>query len=99
MKKFTIVLVFFLLLLTSFCIIASANDMHLKMFKGLNGETFNLYYKEDINTVNNKNNNEVGDRVFHEVGDIIYNNGMKEIVIAVSDDGSFISSPYQESIQ
>lgn len=98
LKNFKVVMGGSLLIVISFCIIVNANNMKLKIFKNSSGKNINLYYTDNSSPsfIQNKNSVGINDKDNVEVGDIIYNNDIKEIVVAISDDGTYITLPYED---
>lgn len=101
MKKFIIILSCSLLLIISIAIVANAKVMKAKIFRGENDTVVTLRYAEnDIDSSSvfssgvpctNQDN--------YKVGDIIFENGVKQVVIAVSDDGAYIAQLYDDYIE
>lgn len=63
------------------------------IFTGINGEQITVYTTPKVSIVNKSY---VSDNESVKAGDIIRNGDSIEIVIGVSDDGRYITMPYEE---
>lgn len=104
MKKFIITLACSLVLIASVGIIVNAKNMNSKTFIGQNGTIVNLYYTDtpDIDYSNvpiSSVTSTSEDEENLKVGDIIFENGVKQVVFAVSEDGAYITQTYEDYVK
>lgn len=101
MKKFIIILSCSLLLIISIAIVANAKVMKAKIFRGESDTVVTLRYAE--NDIDSSSVSSSGvpctNQDNYKVGDIIFENGVKQVVIAVSDDGAYIAQLYDDYIE
>lgn len=71
---------------------AFANPSKPELFTGINGEKISVYTNSGFKQANAPTENETVN-----AGDIIEFKGSKEIVIGVSEDGRFITIPFEDS--
>lgn len=90
-KHFIIGITITLLLIICIGIYVSANSSKVEIFSGINGEKISVYTNIDSK---NEGNNIENENV--KAGDIIEFEGSKEIVIGVSEDGRYITMPFED---
>lgn len=93
MKKNYLITGIVAILLIAICIgvYASMNSPETEIFSGINGEKIsvhtNIKAKDEGSNIENEN---------IKAGDIIEFEGSKEIVIGVSEDGRYITMPFED---
>ena len=93
MKKKYLITGIVIILLIDICIgvYVSAKSPKTEIFSGINGEKISVYTNIDSK---NKGDNTENERV--KAGDIIEFEDSKEIVIGVSEDGRYITMPFED---